>query len=532
MTHPLDGDTTVIESKHGSHVLVLPPQTLRMAEYESGLRWHWPTLDLLMGLGLLTQEDIDLLSIGMKNRHPDPDIFFVTTLGFTETEVAEWTGDDFRRVLGQTARMKSGYVKPAEGPVDLRQAVCDRYVRRFGVEKLDIGQVLYLAGGCSQALDVVIQNLFLTSGIVPTDTSYWPGIPGKIVRHGPTPVSMFRCHESFDDNRKYLAPLIDRDIAGVYVSFPGNPIGLRLTPERLEVLTRTRLWLRDRCIEANKPAPFWVSDGVYMDQPAETLSLLAGQDSGDVIEVYGLTKGRLQAGNRDSFLVVGNSAVLRTFVSAQARDGLSGNVPWHYPKALARAIRDANGFLAHERELDQAAGAAFEAEFVGVDGLSIDPAVDDQYRYVHVAIPEDRQATTEDWKRWHILEAAANKTRFVDWIPGPYFNHPLMLRASGIRIHEVDGIRTIMAFPPDKMQRAARVIVRTWNEWQSEGFTKVPTWSDLVTLLKAGIMPRQILDDSRDGTITATLERVKSGAASPDNGVGKQAPDEKMVGRV
>lgn len=507
----------MLESKHGSNELVLPPQTVRMAEYESGLRWHWPLQDALTHAGLITE--VLNLGIGMKSRHPDPDFTFLTFLAHTEAEVAHWTGDQFRAAISAAARKKSSYNNPAEGPKDTRQALCDRYARRFGVPNIGIERVLGQAGGCSQALDVVVMNLAPLSGIALVDTPCWPGTPPKLVRHGLEPVSMYECHESFDANRKYIAPFIDRGIGLVYVAFPGNPKGLALTPERLEVLARTRLWLRDRCLDANKPAPFWISDGVYMDQPAKTLSMLAGQDPGDVVEIFSLTKGRLTAGKRDSWIVVGDSKPLLDFVAAQARDGLSPDVSWNLPLAQARAIRDANGFLARERELDVAASAAFVAVIDGVDGLSIDPACDDQYRYVNVQIPEEAHATTEDMKRWHMLECAANGTPFADWIPGPYFNHPLLLRASGVRIHEVDGIRCIMAFPPDVMTKAAHVIVRTWQTWKAEGFTKVPDWDDLVVLVQYGITPQQILDASRNGSINAILDRVKTPSV-PDNGGG------------
>lgn len=502
-----------VKSKHTGDTITLPDHTIAMADFESGLRAHWGLQSVLIRISLIKDKETIKLGIGLKARHPDPDMLAITATGKTFAELDGMSKEEILGLMSSTARMKSPYWNPAEGPIHQRQALIGRYERRFGVKGLQLEQVLFAAGGCSQGLDNVIGNLFDRNGVVPVDVPCWPGLPPKLVRHGVKPVGMLRCHVSFDANRHHLAPLIDRGIAGVYVAFPGNPIGLRLTPERLDVLTRTRLWLRDRCIDAGKRPPIWISDGVYLDQPASTLSLLAGEDPAEVVELYALTKGRLAAGHRDHYEVVGRSSALIRYVAQQARDGLSGNVGWHYPDAHAYLIDDSHGFLSRERELDAAAGLAFDLAIKDVPGLSIDEAVDDQYRYVHCQFPEDGP-DSEDWKRWSMLNCAANGTTWVDWVPGVYFNHPVLMREMGIRNHEVDGIRTIMAYAPEIMDRAGRLIAESWRDWCESGFLVVPGWDDCILLLENGVTPQQILAGSADGSIEGLIDGIKAKSAS------------------
>ena len=112
----------------------------------------------------------------------------------------------------------------SQGIPELREAVCARYKRDYGIE-VSPAEVLMTAGG-KQALFNAALALFEEGDEVITHAPYWPTIPEQIKLAGATPVIVpTRSEEGFAIRAEGIIAAITPRTKGIVLNSPCNPTG-------------------------------------------------------------------------------------------------------------------------------------------------------------------------------------------------------------------------------------------------------------------------------------------------------------------
>jgi aspartate aminotransferase len=112
----------------------------------------------------------------------------------------------------------------SQGIPELREAVCARYKRDYGID-VSPAEVLMTAGG-KQALFNAALALFEEGDEVITHAPYWPTIPEQIKLTGATPVIVpTRSEEGFAIKAEGIIAAITPRTKGIVLNSPCNPTG-------------------------------------------------------------------------------------------------------------------------------------------------------------------------------------------------------------------------------------------------------------------------------------------------------------------
>jgi aspartate aminotransferase len=142
---------------------------------------------------------------------------------------------------------------PAAGIPELREAICARYKRQYGVD-ITPAEVLLTAGG-KQALFNAALALFDDGDEVITHAPYWPTIPEQVKLVGAKPVIVqTRADQGFALNPEAVIAAITAKTKAIIVNSPCNPTGglvdeATLTPI-VEAAAARGIWIVvDLCYE-------------------------------------------------------------------------------------------------------------------------------------------------------------------------------------------------------------------------------------------------------------------------------------------
>jgi aspartate aminotransferase len=141
----------------------------------------------------------------------------------------------------------------AAGIPELREAICARYKRQYGVE-ITPAEVLLTAGG-KQALFNAALALFDPGDEVITHAPYWPTIPEQVKLVGAVPVIVqTRSEEGFAVHAAAVIAAITPRTKGIIINSPCNPTGAlvdeaTLTPIVEAAATRGIWIVLDLCYE-------------------------------------------------------------------------------------------------------------------------------------------------------------------------------------------------------------------------------------------------------------------------------------------
>jgi aspartate aminotransferase len=139
------------------------------------------------------------------------------------------------------------------GVPELRDAICGRYKRDYGVE-ISAAEVLVTAGG-KQALFNTALALFDPGDEVITHAPYWPTIPEQVKLVGATPVIVqTRATDGFTVHADAVLAAITPRTKAIIINSPGNPTGALVDEATLATITdvaaKRGIWMIvDLCYE-------------------------------------------------------------------------------------------------------------------------------------------------------------------------------------------------------------------------------------------------------------------------------------------
>jgi aspartate aminotransferase len=141
----------------------------------------------------------------------------------------------------------------AAGIPELREAICARYKRDYGVD-IAAAEVLITAGG-KQALFNTALALFDAGDEVITHAPYWPTIPEQVKLVGATPVIVpTRSSEGFAVHAEAILAAITPKTKAIIINSPCNPTGALVDEAAVgavaDVAAKQGIWLIvDLCYE-------------------------------------------------------------------------------------------------------------------------------------------------------------------------------------------------------------------------------------------------------------------------------------------
>ena len=153
------------------------------------------------------------------------------------------------------AAIDAGFTKytVAPGIPELRQAICARYERDYGVE-ITAAEVLITVGG-KQALFNTALALFDPGDEVITHAPYWPTIPEQVKLMGARPVIVpTRSEDGFAVHAQAIIAAITPKTKAIIINSPANPTGALVDEATVaaiaEAAASKRIWIIvDLCYE-------------------------------------------------------------------------------------------------------------------------------------------------------------------------------------------------------------------------------------------------------------------------------------------
>src|SRR5688572_20949463 len=122
------------------------------------------------------------------------------------------------------------------GVPELREAICARYKRDYGIE-VTAAEVLVTAGG-KQALFNAALALFDPGDEVITHAPYWPTIPEQVKLVGAAPVIVpTRSTDGFTVHAEAMLAAITPRTKAIIINSPGNPTGALVDEATISAIT-------------------------------------------------------------------------------------------------------------------------------------------------------------------------------------------------------------------------------------------------------------------------------------------------------
>ena len=232
---------------------------------------------------------IDALSKEMRHRGED-------VIGFGAGEPDFDTPEYIKKAAEQAILEGKTKYTPASGTVELKQAVCDRYMRKYDLA-YQPSQVV-VSNGAKHSLYNVMNTLINPGDEVILITPYWLTYPELVRMAGGVPVFVeAREADSFQPDPETIRQAVTPRTVAIVVNSPSNPCGCVYTRKTMEGIAALAeeydLWI--------------ISDEIYDDltyiEDAESIACVSADAKARTIIVNGMSKSYAMTGWRIGYAI-------------------------------------------------------------------------------------------------------------------------------------------------------------------------------------------------------------------------------------